>query len=240
MAEQEVLKHTEKVVKLWSKKEHSFWYKLKEFMIEILIIVFAVTVSIWFHERSEHAHQQKEVKEFLLGLKEDLKKDVNEMQEDKMSFENSRKAFKYLSSLKLGKSLNDDSLNVHYRWMFNTTGLVPNNGRFEGFKSSGKIGTIENIELQNDIMDLYQENIPMLILSTDNYTSKKNRLFEYYNMNVKRLTDSTSNYKAVLSSDVVFYSALGLTYIQEINSRYDLCINKIDKIIKGIDLEYKD
>ena len=38
-------------------------------------------------------------------------------------------------------------------------------------------------------MDLYQENVPNLINSTNFYTSKKQSLFEYVNMNKKRLTD---------------------------------------------------
>src|SRR4051812_19152197 len=47
MAELEVVKHTKKVYKIWNSKEHSFWHKAKEFLIEIFIIVFAVSLSIW-------------------------------------------------------------------------------------------------------------------------------------------------------------------------------------------------
>ena len=123
-------------------------------------------------------------------------------------------------------------------WIFNTTGLVPNSGRFEGFKSSGKIGTIENKELQNNIMDLYQENIPNLINSTNFYTSKKLGLFEYVNMNRKRITDSTSNLVPVLSSDPVYNICVSLTFVQEILIRYDTCINKMNRIISDINNQY--
>ena len=78
MAEQEIVKHTKKVYKIWNSKEHGFWFKLKEFLIEISIIVFAVSLSIWLHERSEHATQQQEVKEFLTGLRQDLLSDIME------------------------------------------------------------------------------------------------------------------------------------------------------------------
>src|SRR6187431_1519443 len=98
----------------------------------------------------------------------------------------------------------------------------------EGFKSSGKMGTIENKELQNNIMDLYQENIPSLINSTNFYTSKKLILFEYVNMNRKRLTDSTTNLVSVLSSDPAYNICLTLTFVQEIVNRYDTCINKMN------------
>jgi hypothetical protein len=44
-----------------------------------MIIIFAVTISIWFHNLSEHKHQQEEVKQFLEGLKSDLTRDIKEM-----------------------------------------------------------------------------------------------------------------------------------------------------------------
>src|SRR5215467_490322 len=179
MAEQEVIKHTKKVYKVWHSNEHSFWQKCKEFLLEIFIIVFAVTISIWFHNRSEHANQQENVKQFLLGLKSDLVSDVKEMQNDKKSYLLQQAAFEYIASVKMNQPLNQDSLTKHKTWIFNTTGLNPNNGRFEGFKSSGRIGLIENNELQNDIMDLYQEDIVSLLVTTNYYVDTKKKLFEY-------------------------------------------------------------
>src|SRR6185436_18214072 len=167
-----------KIFGLW-KTDNPVWHKVGEFLLEIFIIVFAITVSIYFHDRSELKHQRHETKKFLLGLKQDLTTDIEEMNQDKSSFSQSKKAFNYIINRKLNESLSPDTIRKYYGWIFNTTGLVPNSGRFEGFKSSGKIGTIENKELQNNIMDLYQENIPNLINSTNFYTSKKQNLFQY-------------------------------------------------------------
>ena len=240
MAEQEVIKHTKKVYKIWHSNELRIGHKLKEFLIEIFTIVFAVSLSIWLHDRSEHSHQQKEVKEFLLGLKDDLKGDITEMEEDKKAYLKSRDAFRYVTSIKMNELLNADSIEKNSTWMFNTTGLVPNNGRFEGFKSSGKIGTIENRTLQNDIMDLYQENIPALIATTNNYSATKQMLFAYYYKNIKRVTDSTSNLNVVLSSDEAQRLCTNLSSVDQILERYDQCINKIKKINIEIDKEYNE
>jgi len=239
MAEQEVIKHTKKLFGLWKTKS-PFLHKTADFILEIFIIVFAITVSIYFHDRSVLKHQRHETKEFLLGLKQDLKTDIEEMSQDKSSFVQSERAFNYITSRKLNESLNPDTIRKYNNWIFNTTGLVPNSGRFEGFKSSGKIGSIENNELQNNIMDLYQENIPNLINSTNFYTSKKLSLFEYVNMNRKRLTDTTSNLVSVLSSDPAYYICVSLGFVQEILSRYDTCINKMNTIIRDINKQYED
>src|SRR6186997_241079 len=136
MAEQEVMKHTKKVFGLWQ-TDNPFWHKFAEFIIEIFIIVFAITVSIYFHDRSELKHQRHETKEFLLGLRQDLKTDIEEMNEDKKSFQQSGRIFRYITTRKMKEPLNADTISKYNNWIFNTTGLIPNIGRFEGFKSSG-------------------------------------------------------------------------------------------------------
>ena len=238
MAEQEVIKHTKKIFKVWSNKEHSLWHKLKEFLVEVFIIVFAVTISIWFHNRSEHAHQQEDVKQFLLGLKSDLQKDLEEMKNDRDSYVYQGIIFRYITSMKLNQHLNDDTLKKYEVWIYNTTGLNPNNGRFEGFKSAGKIGQIENEDLQNDIMDLYQEDIVSVLASTDNFVMMKQRFLEYMNKNKKRLTDSTSNVNTVLLQDEAQNICIPLGYPRETIDRYDKCMAKANKIISEINKEY--
>jgi hypothetical protein len=237
MAEQEVIKHTKRIFSVW-KGDKKFWHKVREFLLEIIIIVFAVSLSIYLHDVSEKKHQQHETKEFLLGLKQDLSTDIKEMEQDKKSFEQSGKAFTYITSLKMNEQPDPDSIKYYYNWIFNTTGLVPNSGRFEGFKSSGKIGTIGNKELQNNIMDLYQEDIPNVIISTNNYTLKKQALFDYVNMNQKRLTDSTDNRHEILATNPAWNISRKLIFVNEILSRYDTCINKMKLIIAEINEEY--
>ena len=238
MAEQEVIKHTKKIFTLWGGGKKSFWHKLGEFVLEIIIIVFAVSLSIYLHDISEKKHQDQETKEFLLGLRQDLKLDIDEIKQDKEAFLSTMHAFYYFKSLGRNEMPVQDSINKHYSWLISLTSLIPNNGRFEGFKSSGKINTIENKELQNTIMDLYQECIPTLIASTNAYNSRKQKLFDFITQNRKRTSDSTSNLKALLVSDNVYYYCVNLLQFDEIFPRYDACLDKMKIIIREIDREY--
>ena len=238
MAEQELIKHTKKIYKIWNRKGTSVWHKVKEFLIEIFIIVFAITISIWFENWREHNHEQNEVKEFLIGLKTDLNSDIKEMEDDKISYFAQQKAFQFITRLKMNEVLNRDSLQHYGNSITNTTALNSNNGRFEGFKSSGKIGNIENKELQNLIMDLYTENIPSLLLSTSGYIKRKEFLGQYILENKVRLTDSTSNFSLLLSKDEAQNICSTLTYTKEVTDRYDICINNAKKIIEIINKEY--
>jgi len=91
--EQEILKHGIKAYKEMKNPAHNFWVKAKEIFIEILIIVFAVTISIWLHGWAEHKQQQKEVKAFLTDLKDDLQQDINSMKATKDSITKKNKEY---------------------------------------------------------------------------------------------------------------------------------------------------
>ncbi len=239
MAEQEVIKHTKKIYKIWGNKEHGFWHKVKEFALEVFIIVFAVSLSIWLHSWSEHNHQQTEVKLFLVGLRSDLTKDVAEMQVDKKSFINQQIIFSYIAGLKLGQPMSVDTFVKYQKFVYNITALNPNNGRFEGFKSSGKIATLENKELQNDIMDLYQEDIVALLDNTTAYNITKRQIFDYVIANAKQgFADSSSDVPVVLIQTQPHNLSHVLGSNDEITTWYDKCINKANKIIAAIDKEY--
>jgi len=95
----EITKHTRKAYKAWKHPQHSPWEKVKEIIIEICIIVFAVTLSIWLHSWSEHRHEQDEARAFLKDLKDDLQSDIKELAEQKAQLTKSIEAFTYLYNL---------------------------------------------------------------------------------------------------------------------------------------------
>jgi hypothetical protein len=175
MAEQEVIKHTKKVYKVWNKKQTSFWHKVKEFLIEIFIIVFAITISIWFHNLSEKRHNRTEVKSFLSGLRTDIEKDAAELQEDSLSYEEQRHFFKYLVNSEPLEML-DTALMKSESWTLrNSTFLVPNISRFEAMKYSGLMEKITNKELLNEILNLYEEDIPKVVTQGKSVTAFKEK-----------------------------------------------------------------
>jgi hypothetical protein len=53
----EIHDHAKKAYKKWKDPKVSFWHKAKEIAMEAAIIVFAVSVSIWFHNMSETRHK---------------------------------------------------------------------------------------------------------------------------------------------------------------------------------------
>ena len=237
MAELEVAKSTKKIIESAKNKEISFWHKVKEMALEIAVIIFAVSLSIAFHSWSETRHEQHEVESFLKGVRIDLEKDRAEMSEDIKAYRNQKKAFRYLGSLTKSQLASNDSLQHYAPYFYNFTGYGGNTGRYEGFKSSGKIGFIENDALQNSILDLYEEKIPRLSISTDFYKMQKLKFADY-------ITDHTTDYpngnltKVMASDPIKTRSQIYLSAVNQIISNYEACIAQMEEIIKNIDSEY--
>jgi hypothetical protein len=158
--QEEVTKHTKKIYGSMKNTKHTLGEKSKEIIIEIFIIVFAVSLSIWLHSWSEHRHQQEEVKSFLINLKLDLKKDIDRLIEDKAGYQKVTKNYEFVINL---TPYQIDSLKKNkpnFKIDFFSAGKKTNDGNYEGFKSSGKIGNIENEELKQLIVQYYQQSVP--------------------------------------------------------------------------------
>lgn len=158
----ELTKHSRRIYMALKSSPTLFTEKLKEVFIEIFIIVFSVTLSIWLHSWSLHRHQQKETTEFLADLKDDLNNDLKSMSKKTAQMSEIIKQYSFLKSLTEERI---DSIEVAKAQIGIGVFYVirkTNNGNYEGFKSSGKIGFIENKKLKKLILSYYQESMPSI------------------------------------------------------------------------------
>lgn len=235
--QEEITKHTKKIYGAMKNTEHTMGEKVKEVIIEIFIIVFAVSLSIWLHSWSEHRHQQAEVKSFLINLKKDLKKDIDRLNEDKISYQKVTQAYELiikptphqLDSLKNNK--ND------FRIPLFTAGKKTNDGNYEGFKFSGKIGNIENEELKQLIVLYYQQSVPNINGIDEKYLDFVLKIVEFNienagekdNLNYYTNPKLKERLKYVIQigkGNIHHYNEQGIKVAQEIISNIDKELQK--------------
>ncbi len=202
----EITKHGKKIYKKAVSKEHSFLEKAKDIFVEILIIVFAVTLSIWFHSWSEDNHNEKDAIGFLTDLKIDLKDDILNLQHSKKTTQNNIQTI------------------TNKQDLVNTENVFTkiNNGNFEGFKSSGKIGHITNDKIRLELLKYYGNTFS----ATRFYDNVSNN---YLQKLKEENSESLPTQKQI---------NLQKTYIKEAQTNilyYDKTINGIENIIKQID-----
>jgi hypothetical protein len=223
--QEELAKHTKKIYKTLTKPGHTMLEKLKDVAVEIFIIVFAVTLSIWLHSWSDHRHEQKEVGDFLKGLKEDLTKDIAMLEHKKSNISQLDSGYQVLLKTANLPAVINSSL-----FYFNVSVIRPAIGRYEGFKSSGKIGLIENDSLKQLMLVYYEQTIPDLVYGEGFVNS----------LQVKLLDAQAGKDEKVSVQDLIRTGKiLGLLQISDNNFRnniraYDEMLTQAKKIVAMI------
>ncbi|MEO8254168.1 MAG: DUF6090 family protein [Flavobacterium sp.] len=229
----EIIKHSKKLHSAMSNKDHSTKEKVKEIIIEILIIVFAVTLSIWLHSWSEHKHEQEEVSIFLGNLKSDLQNDIKILDEVKGEYEKTNIGYEKLlalTSLQLD-SIQQSKANINFP--VNAQGRKLNTANYEAFKSSGKIGYIEDEVLKQKILTYYHERSPTINEVDKIYNDFLFRCFD-------KMIENADKSDAKLYADPKFKKSIFfLVMIGKNNIRvYDKNVKpEAIKLIKEIDKE---
>lgn len=235
--EHELRRHIHNILKETLNTKRPFWKRIGDILFEGAIIVFAVSFAVFMERQREHSHDMKEAKVFILGLKTDLENDIKEMQEDIWGYETATKWLRYFID---EKKLNKDSVNKQSWVLINKTHLLINQGRYEGFKASGKINTIENELLRNKILDLYEERIVGLTNSTKEHLILKEEMLKVlYRKRVNRGMPN-DNLLDILKDQELRNYFFALTTTKEIMNKYKLAIKESQDIIDLIKTEYSD
>lgn len=232
--EQELIKHSRKIFSISKKPDQPFIVKVKEIVIEIFIIIFAVTFSIWLHGVTEHKKEQKEVRAFLANIRTDLRKDIKWLKSDVETYKEANEEYK--SILKLTKFELDSINRTNSRDMnFPVNILINkiNNANYEGFKSNGKIGNIENDDLRIAILGYYQQDAPVTIEAGNLYN-------QYILKTVDILNENSDNTSDEFYVSPQFKSKIGyLVMIEEmvIKLYEETTIKDATEIIRQVDEE---
>ena len=237
MAELEVIKHTKKMHEIATNKKHTFLEKVKEIGLEIFIIVFAVSLSIWLHGWSEHKHEQEQVEKFLIGLKSDIQNDVNDSKTIIKQFQDFGKTYESLSHLDKNKPYNHEVLKKQLAYINTNTFLRPNIYRFNGFVSSGRIGNIENDSLSINILKYYQQILSEVNSSESGWISRQKKLQTYLEENLNNPESIEENW-SLLTNPKGKQLTKNLIPWSQIYERYNNLIKSGETIIKQIDEEY--
>ncbi|WP_291286730.1 DUF6090 family protein [Flavobacterium sp.] len=177
--EEELRKHLNKVAATEMYQGKNFVEKIKHFVSEVIIIVFAVTLSISLHSWSENRHHQNEVEEFLTDLKEDLKEE--RISQVKHIDNVSTATEMFVELLKIDKKFIDgiDKSGDDVVFVLNFLTHQFDSGNYEGFKSSGKIGFIKNREIKKLILRFYEQRVPLTIEVENRYNNQIRVLNDY-------------------------------------------------------------
>lgn len=177
MSEEKIIKHAHNAVHIAEDRSKPWNHKIKELLEEILIIIVAVSITLAFHNWNDWRSERKIEKEFLAGTSEDLKKSAELVDAGVRDLSYGAKYYdKVWQQIKTNK-IDAAYIDTNSYQLMNTSYFVFDNGRFEGFKSSGYLRLIENQALLKDITTLFTLSIPFQERADDMIYSDRRKIY---------------------------------------------------------------
>lgn len=240
MSEEKIIKHTGNAVHIAKDKSLTWKEKLKELAEEIAIIVFAVSITLALHNWNDHRNERKMEKEFLEGIREDLKyqaNDIADVSDLKKTVDYYDKAWHQMSTGKIDVAYIDTN---SYQ-LVNTSFLTFDNGRFEGFKSSGYLRLIENKTLLKHLTYLYTNDIPFEVNADAIFYGERRAGYNTF-IGAKAPIDTSQvvHVSKILNDPAVRYQVMWYgNYLHERINHKQKLVGRMRRMIAEIDEELK-
>lgn len=241
MSEEKIIQHAKKAVHAATNKESTWKKKVKEVFLEVLIIVFAVSITLAFHNWNDSAHEKKLAKAFLTGVREDLKQTAAALRKDSADYEATLNYYAVLKAQLLTGKIDAKYVDDSTYDLSNSSFFRFNNARFESFKSSGYLKLIENQDLLNKITNLYVNAFPWLKYAQETVNAEKRADYTRF-IGPKMIVDATSKHLSPLLNDpgVRYFIRLYSQLLDEQKRGRAKVLSQIDDTIKVLDKELKE
>jgi hypothetical protein len=241
MSEEKILQHASKAVHAVSNKESGWKKRVKEFSLEILIIIVGVSITLAFHNWNERVHEKKIAKEFLTGVRGDLQQTYDGLKKSVIGYETTVGYFDTVWNQILTNKVNSEYVDTASHNLIHSSFFQYNNARFESFKASGYLKLIENADLQNKITGLYSAELPWMKYADETVYAEKRADYTKF-IGSKMLVDAKGNHLSALLNDpgVRYYIQwYGMLLRERINQKKDL-LEQLSTTIKALDKELND
>lgn len=236
----EITKHTLKLYRTIRNPNQSVAKKMVDVALEVFIIVFAVSLAQFLERQREESVKQGEVKEFLLGLRNDMKNDVASAKEIIQFYDEKKHIYTFLSNIKATARPNADTLKAFVGQIGNNAYLRPSISRFEGFKSTGKLEEIKDKELLQNILYYYEQALTQLSTSESGWVGLQQKLAGFFTDNKVENDDGTNNYYELIIQPKAKNLCKAMIPWAQLYERSRALIKLGDKIVKEINKDYPE
>jgi len=244
--EEKIVGHAKEAIHALADKKKNWKEKIGGFLWEILIIVIAVNLTIWFHGWNEKRHERKLEKEFLIGTKSDLEVIKNYLEKSLAEFE--KPLLNYYDTVMtqiIEHRIDKVFIDANYGYLLSGNYFGYDNSRFESFKASGNLRLIENAELLKGITHLYTILTEQIEFDKVYFTGRREAYFNHIlpKLNVNPLLSDVLNIPEVKS--LIFYyrdaADENVRDKQRLVRMIEYVTNEIDKELKdSFDYEFKE
>ena len=167
------------------KKKDFSWVKyLFETLSIFIAVISAFTLNNWNQNRRDH----KAEKEIVIELKNAVQIDLRTIRSNKAEYLYSKKSCDYLKNLINNKSVNQDSIQIIYKSIFDNAIFAPNKTGYDGLVTKG-LGIVKDKLLRQRISYYYNYYFDILVKLEEHEQGQahKNYYFPINNILIKNM-----------------------------------------------------
>ena len=138
MSSHDIIKQSSRIVGIMKDDRKKLKHKLGEILLEIVIIVFAITLSLFFERWRQNVEDHNLEKTFLQGLQLDLSKDVNQLKTASTKWVDIQNAAHYFLKPENQINWQQDSINFYGFKIFHNVYFFPSTNRYEALNQLEK------------------------------------------------------------------------------------------------------
>ncbi|GAB3948104.1 hypothetical protein GCM10028805_21660 [Spirosoma harenae] len=176
-----------------------------EYVIEVVVIIFSITISFAFDEWKDDRHKQEQEQTYLKGLYSDIQTDTSQLKEVMTETKQVIEKATYLSRLDPKSPAADyNQFVTSLRFVFKRPRFISEDATFADLKSTGNMQVISSFPLKKSIFDYYKQyeaivQVETAELETTNTVIAPNLLRDIRLAGSSNLA-STANWPTVVSS----------------------------------------
>lgn len=124
----------------------------------LLVVILGISIAFYLERYKEESNNQKQEVKYLESLVTDLETDGETLDTLIIINESILEALNNLSFASIGRSYGTDSmLRAHLFAIQYNPPFTPQRTTYESLKASGKLGLIDDFEIRNNILDVYEQ-----------------------------------------------------------------------------------
>lgn len=238
MSEEKLIEHTGNVVEIIKDKSLSWKQKAKRFAEEIIVIVIAISLTLLFHNWNDARHEKKIAREFLSGIVTDLNGTADDLENSLKSFQPTIDYYDTVWKQIMSNTIKPLFTDSNSDYLRNTSYFVFDDGRFQGFQSSGYLRLIENQDLLKHLVTLYTVHMPFERDADINMFRTRETDYNVY-IGTKAVTDSNGiRLSGLLKDQAVKYQiSRYVEYFDERKRHKQWLIKKIREMATEIEMD---
>ena len=183
-----------------------------EYVVEIIVIIFSITISFAFDEWKDGRHKKELEQTYLKGLYSDIQTDTSQLSEVIAETQQVIQTAKNLSAFNHQASGSDYRQFVNQvRFIFKRPRFIAEDATFADLKSTGNMQVISNFRLKNLLFDYYKQYETIVQVETAELETTNTIIGPYllkrFPLGEKAIGIPTANWTAI-TSETEFQNAL--------------------------------